>query len=238
MKLQAVLFDLDATLLPMDQDEFIRAYMKGLVVKLAPHGYDPKRLADTIWAGTVAMVKNDGATTNEETFWRVFCGALGERARDAAEPILDDFYHHEFQQIQQICGYTPAAAELVHGLTARGVRVALATNPLFPSVATESRMRWAGLAPSDFELYTSYENINYCKPNLDYYREILRRMKLEPQDCLMVGNDVTDDMVAATLGLRVFLLTDNLINRDGADIAQYPHGDFAALQAYIDEQLG
>ena len=236
MKLQAVLFDLDATLLPMDQDEFIRAYMKGLVTKLAPHGYDPQRLIDTVWAGTAAMVKNNGATTNEEAFWQVFCDAFGADARQD-EPILDDFYHNEFQTIQQICGYTPAAADIVRALTARGVRVALATNPLFPAIATESRMRWAGLVPDDFELYTTYENISYCKPNLDYYREILRRMDLAPQACLMVGNDVGDDMVAAELGMRVFLLTDHLINKDGVDIDQYPHGGFTDLQAYINELL-
>lgn len=236
MKLQAVLFDLDATLLPMDQDEFIRAYMKGLVTKLALHGYDPQRLIDTVWAGTAAMVRNDGTTTNEEAFWRVFCAAFGADARQD-EPILDDFYHNEFRTIQQICGYNPAAADIVRALSARGVRVALATNPLFPAIATESRMRWAGLEPTDFELYTTYENINYCKPNLDYYREILRRLDLAPQECLMVGNDVGDDMVAAELGMQVFLLTDHLINKDGVDIDQYPHGDFADLQGYIDKLL-
>ena len=236
MKLQAVLFDLDATLLPMDQDEVIKAYMKGLVTKLAPHGYDPQQLIDTVWAGTAAMVRNDGATTNEAAFWRVFCDAFGADARQA-EPILDDFYHHEFQSIREMCGYTSASAETVRALTARGVRVVLATNPLFPAVATESRMRWAGLFPEDFELYTPYENINYCKPNLDYYREIWRWLELAPEACLMVGNDVGDDMVAATLGMRVFLLTDHLINKAGADITQYPRGGFAELQAYIDELL-
>ena len=39
MKIKAVLFDLDGTLLPMDQDVFIKAYFGGLVKALAPHGY-------------------------------------------------------------------------------------------------------------------------------------------------------------------------------------------------------
>jgi len=31
-----------------------------------------------------------------------------------------------------------------------GFRVALATNPIFPAIATEKRIRWAGLTPEDF----------------------------------------------------------------------------------------
>ena len=43
----------------------ITSYFKLLAVKLAPHGYEPKQLIDAIWAGTAAMVKNDGAQFNE-----------------------------------------------------------------------------------------------------------------------------------------------------------------------------
>lgn len=34
--------------------------------KLAPQGYDPKKLIDTIWCGTGAMVKNDGTKANAD----------------------------------------------------------------------------------------------------------------------------------------------------------------------------
>jgi FMN phosphatase YigB (HAD superfamily) len=114
----------------------------------------------------------------------------------------------------------------------------LATNPLFPAVATESRIRWAGLAPGDFALYTTYENIGCCKPNLAYYAEILRRMALVGSECLMVGNDVGEDMVAETLGMKVFLLTDCLINKDDADITRWPHGGFDDLMAYLRRETG
>ena len=64
----------------------------------------------------------------------------------------------------------------------------------------------------------------------------LRRGGLDAADCLMVGNDVAEDMMAgAAAGLRGFLLTDCLINTPGADIGQYPHGSFEELKAYIDQ---
>ena len=98
-----------------------------------------------------------------------------------------------------------------------------------------SRIRWAGLEPEDFELYTTYENIGYCKPNPDYYREILRRIGLAPEECMMVGNDVGEDMIAETLGMRVFLLTDCLINKTGEDIGKYPNGGFNELLQAVRE---
>ena len=96
-----------------------------------------------------------------------------------------------------------------------------------------ARLRWAGLDPAVFERVTSYEDCTFAKPNLDYYREILRGMGLRAEECVMVGNDTDEDMVARSLGMRVFLLTPCLLNRSGQDIAQYPHGDYAALLDFL-----
>lgn len=232
--MKAVLFDLDGTLLPMDQDQFTGAYFKGIAAHLAPYGYDPKQLIDGIWTGTMAMIKNPGEQTNEVVFWQTFASLFGEHVRED-EPRFAEFYRTGFQKVRGVCGFDVRAAEIVRWLKARGVRVALATNPIFPSIATESRIRWAGLEPEDFELYTTYENINSCKPNPAYYREILTRMGLKAEDCVMVGNDVGDDMVAKNLGMEVFLLTDCLINRKNDDVSAYPQGGFDELRAFLEE---
>lgn len=225
MKITTVLFDLDGTLLPMDNEEFTKAYFKLLAKKLVPYGYEAGLLVDAIWAGTAAMVKNDGSQSNEAAFWKKFASICGEKVF-ADKPLFDEFYLKEFQEAKGICGRNPKAALTVQRAKEMGLRVALATNPIFPKVATESRIRWAGLEPEDFELYTSYENIGYCKPNPDYYREIVKRLGVKPEQCLMVGNDVSEDMVAETVGMKVFLLTDCLINKEMKDISQYRRGSF------------
>lgn len=117
----------------------------------------------------------------------------------------------------------------------KGLRLALATNPLFPAVATQRRICWAGLRETDFSLYTTYENSSFCKPNPDYYRQVTEKLGVRPEECLMVGNDVGEDMIAETLGMRVFLLTPCLINKTGRDISSYPNGDFDALLKFIDK---
>ena len=226
------LFDLDGTLLPMDQEVFLKAYLGGLAAKMAPYGYDPKTLISSIWKSTAAMVGNDGRRNNEAVFWEVFSNLMGRDTR-VDEPIFREFYEAEFQQVRHSCGFDPKAGAVIDLLKSKGIRVALATNPLFPSVATHSRARWAGLDPDDFEIITTYENSCHCKPNPDYYREILAKLKVQPEACVMVGNDVAEDMVARELGMQVFLLTDCLINKQDADIAQYPHGNFDALLEWI-----
>ncbi len=232
----AVLFDLDGTLLPMAQEKFIEAYMGGMAKKLAPYGYEPKKLAEGMWAGLASMVKNDGSALNAEVFWQKFCGVLGKNARED-EPIFEDFYKNEFQSVKSSCGYDTKAREVVDYIKSQGIPVVLATNPLFPSIATESRIRWAGLSPEDFKWYTTYENSSYCKPNPKYYLEILEKIGLKPEECLMVGNDVGEDMVAETLGMKVFLLTDCLINKEEKDISKYPQGGFLELLTYLEAVL-
>ena len=50
----------------------------------------------------------------------------------------------------------------------------------------------------------------------------------------MIGNDVSEDMIASKLGMRVFLLTDCLINKHNEDISIYLGGDFDALFKFIE----
>ncbi len=229
---KAILFDLDGTLLPMDQDVFVEKYFGALAARMAPYGYEPRTFIKAVWRGTAAMVSNDGRLTNEEVYWRCFTEELGERVL-AQRDVMEDFYRHEFQQVAAVCPANPAAAETIRLCRALGYRRILATNPLFPAVGTLSRIRWAGLDAADFELITTYENSRFCKPKPDYYRAILSERGLAPEECCMVGNDTGEDMTAETLGMDVFLLTDCLINKSGADLDRWPHGDFAALQDWL-----
>ncbi len=231
---KTILFDLDGTLLPMEQENFIKAYFGTLAKKLMPLGFEPEKLYEGIWAGVKASITNMSDKTNEEVWWDTFIGRFGKMA-EASKDLLEDYYANDFKYVQGSCGYTPKAKETVEALKARGYRLVLATNPVFPATATRQRIGWAGLEVSDFELVTSYENSRRCKPNVEYYADILAKIGEKAENCLMVGNDVAEDMVAATLGMKVFLLTDNLINKKETDISIYKNGSFEELIAYITE---
>lgn len=234
--IKAVLFDLDGTLLPMDQEKFTHEYFGALSKTVAPHGYEPQALVNAVLKGTKAMVMNDGARSNCDVFWSVFSGIFGPRSLDDLK-YFDAFYETVFPSLTTYFGREPKAAATIERLRACGKRLVLASNPIFPLAAQVSRVRSAGIDTEAFEFYTSYENSHYCKPNPAYYTEIVERMGLEPSECLMVGNDATEDMVARTVGLNVFLLTDMLLNINNVDITAFRRGNYDDLNTYLDEIL-
>ena len=237
MSIKAVLFDLDGTLLKMDQDEFVSTYFKYLAKHLAPRGYEPDKLLKVFWAGVGAMTANDGSVTNEEAFWKVFTDAYGETSIED-KPHIDDFYKNDFNKVQEVCGFYKEAKEIITLVKEKGKIVVLATNPLFPHTATENRMRWAGLETIDFAEYTTYENCHFCKPNPKYYEELLEKLDLRPEECIMVGNDVEEDMVPAEkLGMERFLLTNCLINKMDKDVSAISQGGFKELEKFLKVNL-
>ncbi len=231
--LSTVLFDLDGTLLPFSEEAFTREYFKGLAAKLGPLGFEPEALIKAVWAGTKAMVMNDGAATNDVRFWDTFCELTAcdyERTRG----LCDDFYTTTFDAVRAVVGPAEYSAKVVRQLRDKGYTVALATNPVFPMVAVRTRLHWIGLELSDFAVVTSYEGCRFCKPNPNYYQGILNQLGAQPQDCLMIGNSVPEDMCFAQMGGRVYLVTDHMENPKGLPFADYPQGSFEALAAYID----
>lgn len=237
MSIKAVLFDLDGTLLPMDQDLFIKLYFGNMAKKMYKYGYDPDKLIKSIWDCTGRMMMNDGRDTNENVFWQTFSKVYPKKDVYRDIDLFNEYYVNEFSGAQRATSLNPDSKKIVDFLKEKNVKLVLATSPLFPQIATYTRIGWAGLSPEDFSLVTTYENCKHSKPNPDYYREVLEMSGLLPEECIMVGNDVDEDMIAQTLGIKVFLLTDCLLNKKDKDISAYPNGNFDALLSFLKENI-
>ncbi len=235
MQIQHILFDLDGTLLPMNQEEFVTFYMPLLAKKYLSEGiqFDPKAFIASIWKGYEAMVKNDGSCTNREAFWK-YMDELLPTDQENSEKIALDFYGNEFNQAIVVTKPNQLADKIVKKAKEKGIHTYLATNPVFPRIATMNRTRWAGLDAADFELITTYEDNCYCKPNIDYYRTILEKFDLTPETCLMVGNDVEEDLAIIELGVKTFLLTDTMENKKDLPIESDYQGTMEELLCFIE----
>lgn len=233
-----ILFDLDGTLLPLDQDRFIAGYFSLFISHSQDLGYDGTRAGEALKHGIAAMMKNDGSMTNKERFDRTFSEISGIDSEEFSErfaPFYDEGSH--FDSLSVASSPTPLSRKLVTALVAKGYRVVLATSPLFPWQATWRRLHWAGLEAELFETISTYEEHRYIKPHLGYYRQVLQEVGVEPTSALMVGNDVDEDMVASELGMETYLVTDCLINRRNVPIEGYRRGSLQEFSAWCEEAL-
>lgn len=230
--MNTILFDLDGTLIPMDQEQFTKTYFTELLKKVGPLGYTKELLIPTIWKGTGAMIKNDGGRFNRDVFWAHFAEVYGEASLEHIS-VFDDFYANEFDNARKVVATPCSRRALIDSLKAKGYAIALATNPIFPACAVNTRLRWLELTMDDFCLVTSYENSNYCKPNPKYFEEVLGKLGKSAGDCMMIGNNTLDDMSAMQAGMECYLVTDYLENSIGADTGAYRSGSFEELESFL-----
>ncbi len=211
--IKTILFDLDGTLLPIDMEMFLKPYLRSLGEKCA-HLIEPKRLIDLILEATDAMINNlNPKRTNEEVFFEYFLSQV-DTSRSIWEPLFSTFYEEDFPKLREYCGGSNLLARVIlKEVRDRGMDAIIATNPVFPMVAILERMHWAGISDFQFKIITSYENMHFCKPNVEYYEEILDMIGADPEETLMVGNDMQEDMSASVIGIKTFLIEDWLIDR-------------------------
>ena len=207
---------MDGTLLNMGEHAFEKETLKRMndffEKKFPGKG---KVIVTAVGCGIESMKKNDGKQSNELVYWQAFEQACGYK-RAELEPLFFEFYRTDYARIGD--DYVPDEnmKELVHLLEAKGYQLIVATNPLVPQIANQQRVLWSGTGDVNWLEITSFENYSSAKPNARFYQEICKRFRLEPQECLMVGNSIRDDGAAQELGMEFYLI----LNEDSAEAVQ------------------
>lgn len=227
-----ILFDLDGTLLPIDTEKFINEYFDLISEKVA-HIIKPSIFLDHLLYSVKMMILNvDPDKTNEEVFWQHFYSRLDD-LKEQITPLVEEFYERDFKKLGDNIEVDGTAAEIIETAKTKNYRLVLATNAIFPRQAILDRIRWAAVNPEDFKLITSYENMHFCKPHLEYYREILMKINEKPENCIMVGNDLEEDIIASKLGIQTFLVNNYSTNNEKTDLSPDFKGPLEDLLSLI-----
>ena len=231
MKIDAVLFDLDNTLILFDEKEFYEAY----TYKLSQHFEDILSLqefAQKLMTSTQIMTNNDGKQNNAEFFINDFSKGLNIEKNELWQRF-EYFYSNDFEQFKYLMEPIKNSRDLIIKIKEMDLKVVIASNPMLPQTVQQLRLNWAGLGGINFDLITHTLNSTYCKPNPNYYLEICEKINIKPEKCLMVGNDAFNDMIAAKTGMKTYLTTDGKNNsvEISRELAKYnkvelPQADF------------
>jgi FMN phosphatase YigB (HAD superfamily) len=197
-----VLFDLDGTLLDLDLGAFLRGYFDaiGAVASARFPGVD---VMSGILASTEAMQARHPGRTNRDVFYEDFAARTGIDLNRSWD-VFEGFYRDVFPTLGEGYRPMPGGREAVACALEIGCKVAVATQPIFPRLAIEHRLRWAGLADVPFDAITTYEIMGACKPHGEYFRQTAAMLGCRPSECIMVGDDRFLDMPAADVGMRTF----------------------------------
>ncbi len=233
MKYKLIMFDMDGTLLPMAQDEFVNGYFTLLCKKVINY-IEPKAFVDAIWSGVKAMGKSDGLKTNRDAFWDDFV-LKTNLDRNIIEPICDEFYGNDFKKAKAFTGDNNLAVKAIELAHQKSEHVVLATNPLFPLAAQKTRLSFINLNKNDFDYITAYEDQRYIKPDTRYYGELLKKYNVNASECLMIGNDEKEDAYPCSeLDIDCYIVNDCKI-----ECPNHPHngknGTFEELIEFLKE---
>lgn len=210
--LRAVLFDLDNTLIHFGERQFFQGYIPA-VAKVFADVMPGDLFLQRLLSSTGMVLNNNGQMLNVDRFMNAFCKGY-EAQREEFWKRFTGFYETEYDQFRSLASVPTGAREILLQLREGSLKLVIASNPLWPSIAQNKRLAWAGLGDLQFDLITHIENMTYCKPRVEYYHEVCTKIGESPEGCLMVGNDPVNDMVVSTIGMKTYLVTDS----DPADL--------------------
>lgn len=233
--MNTILFDLDGTVLPLDTEHFLDIYFEEME-KAFEEFDDKEHLVNNVWAATGEMVKSTDERTNEQVFMESFDKLTKGRLEDYTE-VFDKFYDEGYLNTKVAIKDKDNTwiKKSINLLREKGYTIVIATNPIFPKKAIYHRVKWSGFEPEEFDYIACYENNHYCKPQIKYYEEILKDTNKNPEDCMMVGNDVQEDMIAGKLGIKTFLINNHVINRTGEEVVSDYEGSYEDFYEFVRE---
>ncbi|MFW9832289.1 MAG: HAD family hydrolase [Candidatus Thorarchaeota archaeon] len=205
MPFKALLIDFDNTLVLFNEDQFLLSYARLAYPYLADF-FDESTFFQKLLQSTLHMIHNDGSMINVEAFTKNFIADTPELSYNECYNRFQHFYEEAFNQLGSIVKVVPHGRQLLVHAINEGLQIVIASNPIFPKIANQIRLRWANLHDLEIALTTDAENMSFCKPRPEYYKAILEYINLQPKDCIMAGNDPISDMSASALGIKTFLI--------------------------------
>ncbi len=233
---KAILFDLDGTLLQVEMRHFIPRYIAGFH-NCCGDLIDFEPLQRAMRSGIRLLLETvDGSQSNEDRLFAFVAAQL-----EVNEHLLRERFARFLQTgLAELSDAVLPIAEtpfLLEHCRKAGMPLVLATNPVFPRALIEARCRWAGIDLDVFAFLTCFENSRHCKPQSGYFRDIAAELKVEPEACLMIGNDTSHDLAATEAGMTTWLVDSFLLEREGPSWEPDFRGDHRQLLTYLREQV-
>ncbi|TVR19099.1 MAG: HAD family hydrolase [Anaerolineaceae bacterium] len=212
--IKAVLLDLDNTLIFNDDRVATHAFLQ----RMDSFGKRYFQIEAFSLIYRDALRKMRAHSCGRQSNMRRLCDNIAQKTQytiDAITAGLAIFYAEEYPQLKSLVTPRDDAAYLIESLSDAGYTLVIATNPIYPLEAVINRLEWGGLGDMMplFHFITHADNMHYAKPDLPYYAEVIARIGVEPDEVIVIGDRIDNDISPArTIGAGAFHLAgDNTI---------------------------
>jgi len=234
-----LLVDLDGTLLGNRNIPLGMSFVRRTLWETRKKGNFWKAVPALLSVQREFLRPSDRTKTNSERALATLAEKMNVSIKEAQEFVRDGL-SAVFPPLKKHFYPMPGAKDFLEWAKDQ-VPMTLATNPVWPPEIIELRLEWAGISPAIFKGITHARIMNSCKPDPEYYRQILQIQNIRAEDCMLIGDGLKMDLPATKVGIRVFILG----NYPKVETAKYPgaqaqawKGNYAALKKLLAENLG
>jgi FMN phosphatase YigB (HAD superfamily) len=210
-----VLIDMDGTLIGQPGALFHNLFAVFALLRLSKLATF-NQLIKAVKKTQTILLSQHNYSSNKEAFFETLASELRVK-RAKVERFAGRFFDADYPFICLFLHSEPAARRLLDLLHSSNKHVTLATNAVFGKREIELRLKASDLYLHDFDLVTSWEEMNSTKPHSDFFTQTLQKIKVNPSNAIMIGNDPYYDLPAYKAGIDTLLVGKKLSLSDIAD---------------------
>lgn len=190
-----IFVDYDGTLVKNSEEKFMKTYFSILSRKVK---LPIEKIFNLVMDSIYEITKIEDPSKNLfERFLESISKKTG-KSKDYWYNIFLDFYKNEFDELRKIIKVNK---KLTNFIKNSNYKFIFASNPLFPEIAVKKRIDFANLSPENFFYIATMENSHYAKPNPKFFAEILEKIGVAADKCLMIG-DTENDKASEKVGIK------------------------------------
>ncbi len=165
-----------------------------------------KNVINIILESTVELIKKNDDKENNLDYYLYLMSKKSGKDGKYWYNLFFDFYENEFPKLKKII---KPHDELLSHVKKTSHKLIFASNPVFPKIAVEKRLSFINMDFDDFEYVSYMENSHFCKPNPKFFNEILKKLNIDPKDCIMIG-DSDFDRASLKAGIEFIHINEDL----------------------------
>lgn len=190
-----IFLDYDGTLLKTPEEEFQKIYFKTFLDYIDIK--DNEIITHILNATKELIMKNDKEKNNLDFYLESLEQKTGKN-KNYWYTTFFDYYENAFPNLKK---FVEPNFKLIDKIKNTNNKLIFASNPVFPEVAVKHRIGFIDMSIEDFYYISYMENSHFCKPNPNYFKEILENLNINPNECVMIG-DTDFDKASLKAGIN------------------------------------